>query len=207
MSLTNQALYKRYINILNFLSNKNFRNLKIETTKYDKTKLIEKITSDEYIRIDATTERDTKIIIFLFNTNSIYIKVKGSSKFKSLIKNNKLTDKNIENVILISYNKINDKIKKHLESVNIKFEIINLKYFIMDISKGPLVPDYKKLDNNEIEDLKIKLKIDNLNQLRKILVLDPQMIYRDAKVGDVYRVTDYSLVSELYIKYVYVYES
>ena len=51
------------------------------------------------------------------------------------------------------------------------------------------------------------LKIDNLNQLRKILVLDPQMIYRDAKVGDVYRVTDYSLVSELYIKYVYVYES
>ena len=205
-TLNNNSLYKRYLNILNFLSNPEFRNYNLISKKLIMKEFIKNIIINEYIRIIAKdTKKNINIYVYIFNIQSKYIR--GLVKFKTLVSTRNLNIQGDKKIILISKKKINNKIKKHLISLNLPFEDIKLKYFVSDISKGPLVPVYNKLNKTEEIQFLKKNHIKDKFSLPKILISDPQVIYRGATIGEIFEIHDISLISESIIRYRIVWEN
>lgn len=175
MSTSNSSYYRKYLNIINFLTNEKFRNYKLISKKLKMEEFIKTFMNNQHIKIISKNDK-MYIYTFIFNIDSKYIK--GLVNFKSLVSSRNLNLQGKKKIILITKKNVNNKIKNHLQQLNIPFENLMLKHFVTDISVGPLVPVYKILNKKEEEEfLKIN-KIKDKNILPKIFVTDPQMIYR-----------------------------
>jgi DNA-directed RNA polymerase subunit H (RpoH/RPB5) len=90
-------------------------------------------------------------------------------------------------------------LKKHYSHINYKNYL--LKYFALnDISKGPMCSKHEVLTYNEVRDLWSWFKSHPYN-LQSISIEDPQILWLNAEINDVIRITSVSEITGYTIRY------
>lgn len=142
-------------------------------------------------------ENDKQKVVVSFIKNQKNIQGKGYVKTKTNItKEFELneTDKIIFVLCFLHDGSIPSKFLFHDNNI----EVFNINRLLFNIMKHRLSPQYKKLNSDEIEDLKIKW---NLNNISKISIDDPAAKYFDMKIGDIFKIIRNTNNSYQYITY------
>lgn len=152
-------------------------------TKYRDKESFDKLIYNKYNNNNEII--DTVSVIYYKNDTDKKI---GSSIINSISIDAK--NKNIDHIIFIVPIQISNQAIKMIEKIknDIKIEVFNYKQLSVNITKNIYVPKYTILNQQQIDDLMYKLKIDNIYKLPKISIHDPMSRYYGFEVNDVIRI-------------------
>ena len=166
------------------------------------------INSQQKMTVIKSFKENKKLyIIFIKDLSNIKEKKKKSEQQQYLE-----TLENKENIDLIFfyYNYVSNitsssNMKKLIDEFIYKhyqyYELFHYKNLLFNITKHISVPKHEIMHIDEIEEIKTKLNIENINHLQKIYVSDPVAKFYGMKLGDICKITRYSNNSGYYTNY------
>ena len=219
MSNLNYTLSKIYNNIFTYFKYKNL--VSIDDTLND-NEFIKNIFNDEYFVIRAVStnysqeqiklikenienknykNKDLKVdFIIIFHYNSeLYMK---TQELKKVILKFKKIELN-HNLILITKNNISTNVNNFIESIKPKINVIpyTFKLFTIIIPEHILSNKHEILNDEESDELLNNVLYCKKNNLPKIKIKDPQIIWSIGKIGDVVKITRYDDITGISIYY------
>lgn len=219
MSNLNYALSKIYNNLFTYFKYKHLISL---DEKLNDSEFIKNIFNDEFFIIKTVSNtysneqinlikdnidnknfknKDLKItFIIIFHYNSeIYTK---TQELKKVIQKFKKIDINYD-IILITKNSITTNVGNFLESIRSKINVIpyTFKLFTIIIPEHILSNKHEILNDEETNDLLNNVLFCKKNNLPKIRISDPQIIWSAGKIGDVVKITRYDDITGISIYY------
>ncbi len=221
MSNLNYTLSKIYNNLFTFLKYKNLISL---DNQIEDSEFIKNIFNNEYFIIKTISNQfqdqidnvnlfltDNKtnsnfnpditvtyIIIFHYNSE-IYSKTQEIKKVLNKFKKISLN----YNIILITKNNISTHVNNYIESIKSKLLIIPYTYklFTIIIPEHILSNKHEILTDDETIDLLNNILYCKKNNLPKIKLRDPQIIWSPGKIGDIVKITRYDDITGISIYY------
>jgi DNA-directed RNA polymerase subunit H (RpoH/RPB5) len=219
MSNLNYTLSKIYNNLFIYFKYKNLISL---DDKINDSEFIKNIFNDEYFIIKTVSNnysneeikiikeninnmnftnnqlKITYIIVFHYNSE-IYTKTQELKKV--LIKLKKIPFN--YNIILITKNSISTHVNNFIESIKNKINIINYTYklFTIIIPNHILSNKHEILNEEESNNLLNNILFCKKQNLPKIRLSDPQIIWTSGKVNDLVKITRYDDITGISIYY------
>lgn len=219
MSNLNYTLSKIYNNLFIYFNYKNEISL---NNKLEDSEFIKNIFNNEYFIIKTVSNKYnqeqlsiitdninnskfsnnslqlTYYIIFHYNSE-IYMKTQELKKVLIKLKNTPFK----YNIILITKNTISTHVHTFIDSMKSKISIINYPYklFTIIIPNHILSNKHEILSENEADDLLNNVLLCKKNNLPKIRLNDPQIIWSPGKINDIVKITRYDDITGISIYY------
>ena len=219
MSNLNYTLSKIYNNLFIYFNYKNEISL---NNKLEDSEFIKNIFNNEYFIIKTVSNKYNKeqlsiiteninnskfsnnslqltyYIIFHYNSE-IYMKTQELKKVLIKLKNTPFK----YNIILITKNTISTHVHTFIDSMKSKISIINYPYklFTIIIPNHILSNKHEILSENEADDLLNNVLLCKKNNLPKIRLNDPQIIWSPGKINDIVKITRYDDITGISIYY------
>ena len=219
MSNLNYTLSKIYNNLFIYFNYKNEISL---NNKLEDSEFIKNIFNNEYFIIKTVSNKYnqeqlsiitdninnskfsnnslqlTYYIIFHYNSE-IYMKTQELKKVLIKLKNTPFK----YNIILITKNTISTHVHTFIDSMKSKISIINYPYklFTIIIPNHILSNKHEILSENEANDLLNNVLLCKKNNLPKIRLNDPQIIWSPGKINDIVKITRYDDITGISIYY------
>ena len=153
------------------------------------------LISQEDINVDKNIKnfKNTYLQINLLNKKKLFVYFYDTkiSSIKKLENIDQILEDN-ENMYIFIIQKIQNKIWEILAENN--KEVFSIDDLLISVIDHNLQPKFELLKDKELEDFKLLYKID-LPNIPKILKFDPISRYYNAKVGDIFRITRFSITS------------
>ncbi len=184
--------YEAYVNVIKMFTQ--YRGYKLGDKVADMQEFNSKLAASTYFKISAKNGGEP-VLCFIFSKDCKYSS--RTTPFKQLVS----TIPDGTNIIMITHTLFGPFIQKAVASLGIHINNYKIAHFLSELPKGPLVPLHTILSPEEEKKLlEIDLKKEK-TELPKILLSDPQVIWIGAKLNDVIKITDKSILSGHAIRY------
>lgn len=180
------SLYNIYNNICRYIEN--IGSETVEHEVLNKSEFTKYVQFNPFIKIKTQNIQNPEetIYIFLIIDNTL---VTRTQSFIKLLNNVPGTR---ENVTIISKDELKKSILKSLikyKKKDIKVKSLSYIYFKVDVRNHIMVPKHVLCSEVEKKNILSEMLITSHNMLPKIKITDPQVVWLNAKIGDVILIT------------------
>lgn len=182
--------YHIYENLLVFVENEKYRNLKVIDGKVqDEREYVNTMEKKDYVLLKCEDSNKKQVYVIIFSPKSRYVKT--SKEFNMIEHMINKKEKEHVSLILITHDSVKGNITgkmdefktNHIHATNYTYELFRQ---VIPEAKNVTVPKHTIIrGETAIQKILDENNFHSIEQLPKISVEDPQMIWLDGKIGDI----------------------